>query len=68
MRRWVMLATLLTVMLLATGCDDGMAYDARARRHKARKVFENDMKQLSDDIQTFLLYDNSTRLTRWTVE
>ena len=68
MRRWVMLAMLSAIMLVETGCGDGVAYSAREKRIQARRVFENDMKQLSDDIQTFLLYDNSTRLTRWTVE
>jgi len=68
MRRWVMLATLLTVMLLETGCGDGMAYDARARRHKARKIFENDMKQLADDVDLFLLNDRNLRTSGWTTE
>lgn len=68
MKRWVMLAILSAIMLVETGCGDGVGYSARERRHRARRVFENDMQQLADDIDVFLLNDKNTRLTRWTVD
>ena len=68
MRRWLMLAVLLTAILLQSGCGSGLAYDRQARWRQARRVFENDMKQLADDVDTFMLNDRTLRTSRWTTE
>ncbi len=68
MGRWTMLATLVATMALQTGCGDGMAYTRRERQHRARLNFENDMKQLADDVDLFLLNDQHLRTSRWSVE
>ena len=68
MRRWVMLAMLVAVMLLETGCGPGVAYSARDRRERARRIFENDMKQLADDWDLLWLNDQNLRTSRWSVE
>ena len=68
MRAWVLMATLLATITLATGCGSGMALTASERRHRSDKIFENDMKQLVDDIDMFLLNDRPLRTSSWSIE
>ena len=68
MRRWLIPAMLLATVGFQTGCGSGMAYDSRERQHHARKILENDLKQLVDDWDLLWLNDQNLRTSRWSVE
>lgn len=68
MRRWVLLAMLAAMTILSSGCGSGMALSESERRNRFERVFENDMKQLVDDIDRFFLNDRPLRTSTWSTE
>jgi len=68
MRSWLMLATLLTVIGLQSGCGDGMVETRRERQARQSRILDTDMRQLTDDWDKFWLNDHALRATRWSVE
>ena len=68
MKRIALWLTLLTTLLLITGCGDGIADSRRDRQERWKRNFENDAKQLNDDIDCFLLMDRNSRMSWWQVE
>ncbi len=68
MKRIALWLTLLTALLLITGCGGGIADDSRSRQDRWKRVFESDAKQFNDDLDAFLLTDQPGRLTRWHTE
>jgi len=68
MKRLVLLSTLLAMMILATGCGDGMAITRRERQERHKRIFESDMKQIVDDWDSFWLNDREGRLSWARVE
>ena len=67
MQRWILMITLAAVAGLSTGCGDGVARTRRERKETHRRVVENDMKQLTDDWDSFWLMDRPSRLSWWRV-
>ena len=65
MKRLILLATLVSLLFCASGCGDGMAYTRREREHRWLTYFEDDMKQLNDDVDLFMLNDRPSRLSKW---
>jgi hypothetical protein len=65
MKHWIMLAALLTSLFLQSGCGDGVAFSRRERQHRWTTYFEDDMKQLNDDFDLFMLNDRPSRLSKW---
>jgi len=63
----VMAAVLLTMLTLPTGCGEGMAISRRERQERHRVIFENDMKQVSDDWDHFWLLDDVGRMSKWRI-
>ena len=70
---WLNLAKLsvaviiLSAIALTSGCGDGVALTRRERQERDRQIFENDMRQIVDDWDTFWLNDSPTRLSRWRI-
>ncbi len=66
MKRWFWLLWLMMgSMALGTGCGDGVAYTRREREQHWRQYFQDDMEQLNDDFDLFMLNDRPSRLSRW---
>jgi len=68
MKRLVLLSALLAMMILATGCGDGIAITRNERRERHKRILENDWKQINDDWDAFWLNDREGRLTWHRVE
>ncbi|NLX12272.1 MAG: hypothetical protein GXY44_01280 [Phycisphaerales bacterium] len=66
MKRWLWLLWLIIgSMVLSVGCGDGVAYTRREREQRWRQYFQDDMEQLNDDFDLFMLNDRPSRLSRW---
>jgi hypothetical protein len=65
MKRLILLATLLSALILSTGCGDGVAYTRRERQEHWAQNFDEDMHQLNDDWDLIMLNDRPSRLSRW---
>jgi len=66
MKRWFWLFWLMIgSMGLGAGCGDGVAYTRREREQRWRQYFQDDMEQINDDFDLFMLNDRPSRLSRW---
>jgi len=59
--------TILAMIVLSSGCGDGVVFSRRERKERHKRIFENDMKQLADDWDAFWLNDAPSRMTPWRV-
>ena len=62
-----MAAILATMLALPTGCGEGMAITRRERQEQHHRIFENDMKQISDDLDLIMLNDDVGRMSKWRI-
>lgn len=66
--RWFMLLILgLCCWAMQIGCSH-VAYTEADIAHKQRHTAEMDAKEFQEDVDTFLMLDRPSHLTRWQVE
>ncbi len=65
--RMLLLAAVVVTGFLGTGCADGIAYSGREREERYRRIMDNDARMLTDDIDLFLLGDDTSRLSPWRI-
>lgn len=68
MKRMLFGLIVLGTLWLVSGCSDGIADTRRDRQERWKRILENDFKQLNDDLDSFMLMDQPSRLSPWQIE
>jgi hypothetical protein len=69
MRRCAFALLLVATVVLPIGCTgDGVAYTHRERQENYRRSWDMDQRMLNDDLDFFMLRDQPSRLSRWSIE